>query len=215
MRTTPVAPFPHHGPPPLADAAGEVRRGPGSRARPGWLCAAVAGTARATWALATVPARRSALTASPWPTVAAGSATALARGLRLFRLHACPLRRFGRREEFTLARGEFGEDRGIGRGAGERRPDLRLPQQTADVAALLGQFQGDDGAGSAGTSGPPGAVQVRLVLTRRVGVHHEADVVDVDPAGRDVGCDEGARSEEHTSELQSRFDLVCRLLLEK
>src|SRR5437868_13311485 len=26
---------------------------------------------------------------------------------------------------------------------------------------------------------------------------------------------EGRRSEEHTSELQSRFDLVCRLLLEK
>src|SRR5699024_11233245 len=27
--------------------------------------------------------------------------------------------------------------------------------------------------------------------------------------------EEGTRSEEHTSELQSRFDLVCRLLLEK
>src|SRR5699024_11872799 len=27
--------------------------------------------------------------------------------------------------------------------------------------------------------------------------------------------DAGSRSEEHTSELQSRFDLVCRLLLEK
>src|SRR5438067_8748611 len=27
--------------------------------------------------------------------------------------------------------------------------------------------------------------------------------------------DAGTRSEEHTSELQSRFDLVCRLLLEK
>src|SRR5699024_12421305 len=27
--------------------------------------------------------------------------------------------------------------------------------------------------------------------------------------------DEKSRSEEHTSELQSRFDLVCRLLLEK
>src|SRR5207249_5147917 len=26
---------------------------------------------------------------------------------------------------------------------------------------------------------------------------------------------QGSRSEEHTSELQSRFDLVCRLLLEK
>src|SRR5699024_11882748 len=29
-----------------------------------------------------------------------------------------------------------------------------------------------------------------------------------------LGCGE-ERSEEHTSELQSRFDLVCRLLLEK
>src|SRR5437868_9953985 len=28
-------------------------------------------------------------------------------------------------------------------------------------------------------------------------------------------ADEAVRSEEHTSELQSRFDLVCRLLLEK
>src|SRR5207249_7534279 len=28
-------------------------------------------------------------------------------------------------------------------------------------------------------------------------------------------CTDGGRSEEHTSELQSRFDLVCRLLLEK
>src|SRR5699024_649517 len=31
----------------------------------------------------------------------------------------------------------------------------------------------------------------------------------------DVICEECTRSEEHTSELQSRFDLVCRLLLEK
>src|SRR5690349_22678135 len=30
-----------------------------------------------------------------------------------------------------------------------------------------------------------------------------------------VGGDTSARSEEHTSELQSRRDLVCRLLLEK
>src|SRR5437868_8936163 len=30
-----------------------------------------------------------------------------------------------------------------------------------------------------------------------------------------AGCACQARSEEHTSELQSRFDLVCRLLLEK
>src|SRR5699024_11375336 len=40
------------------------------------------------------------------------------------------------------------------------------------------------------------------------------------PDGVEVVLDPGApfagfRSEEHTSELQSRFDLVCRLLLEK
>src|SRR5699024_11831428 len=33
-------------------------------------------------------------------------------------------------------------------------------------------------------------------------------ILPLDPRG-------GSRSEEHTSELQSRFDLVCRLLLEK
>src|SRR5699024_12454611 len=31
----------------------------------------------------------------------------------------------------------------------------------------------------------------------------------------DYKSSKGPRSEEHTSELQSRFDLVCRLLLEK
>src|SRR2546430_9053161 len=33
------------------------------------------------------------------------------------------------------------------------------------------------------------------------------------PAAR--GCPSGSRSEEHTSELQSQSNLVCRLLLEK
>src|SRR2546428_5242395 len=32
---------------------------------------------------------------------------------------------------------------------------------------------------------------------------------------RPLGVERGRRSEEHTSELQSRSDLVCRLLLEK
>src|SRR5699024_11574092 len=40
------------------------------------------------------------------------------------------------------------------------------------------------------------------------GPYDEADAPDEDRI--DLG-----RSEEHTSELQSRFDLVCRLLLEK
>src|SRR5438034_4609654 len=35
------------------------------------------------------------------------------------------------------------------------------------------------------------------------------------PLGPGSSCGEGMRSEEHTSELQSHSDLVCRLLLEK
>src|SRR5207249_10056455 len=43
------------------------------------------------------------------------------------------------------------------------------------------------------------------------------DVAQGDEAGRAIATSAAspARSEEHTSELQSRFDLVCRLLLEK
>src|SRR5690349_23734871 len=51
----------------------------------------------------------------------------------------------------------------------------------------------------------------------QVGLVAEAlrvDLVDVLGAGRS-GREPAARSEEHTSELQSRRDLVCRLLLEK
>src|SRR5699024_12672746 len=42
------------------------------------------------------------------------------------------------------------------------------------------------------------------------------EVLDFALAGKPVAPKDGTdRSEEHTSELQSRFDLVCRLLLEK
>src|SRR5207249_7148378 len=49
--------------------------------------------------------------------------------------------------------------------------------------------------------------------------HHEVLGAVVHDLVLDVVAEEaggaGDRSEEHTSELQSRFDLVCRLLLEK
>src|SRR5689334_22909914 len=73
-------------------------------------------------------------------------------------------------------------------------------------------------------------------LFRSLVVDDVGDTLDVDAAGGDVGADEdvhlavaeraqcllagalaevAVRSEEHTSELQSQFHLVCRLLLEK
>src|SRR5207249_9991093 len=47
-------------------------------------------------------------------------------------------------------------------------------------------------------------------ITRR----YTAEILDYIGPERDVPAPD-MRSEEHTSELQSRFDLVCRLLLEK
>src|SRR5207248_11492205 len=52
--------------------------------------------------------------------------------------------------------------------------------------------------------------------------HPRGDGRDRQPGDADAGADalravaaDGPRSEEHTSELQSPYDLVCRLLLEK
>src|SRR5699024_12511436 len=56
-----------------------------------------------------------------------------------------------------------------------------------------------------------GALQPRVLRQScRVGVERGGD-----RGARWYGCGPRLRSEEHTSELQSRFDLVCRLLLEK
>src|SRR2546422_6448498 len=54
----------------------------------------------------------------------------------------------------------------------------------------------------------------RLQYSGRAGRAGGADQGRRD-GGRDTGAHVGDRSEEHTSELQSRLHLVCRLLLEK
>src|SRR5699024_11697227 len=63
-------------------------------------------------------------------------------------------------------------------------------------------------------------VGVITSIEKQEGTHLSRCVVDCGEYGHDIRITTGApnifvRSEEHTSELQSRFDLVCRLLLEK
>src|SRR5260221_7322363 len=59
-------------------------------------------------------------------------------------------------------------------------------------------------------------VDVRLVVDRRDGLVQRRQAIDRNRiAGASHGDDGRRRSEEHTSELQSHSDLVCRLLLEK
>jgi hypothetical protein len=59
--------------------------------------------------------------------------------------------------------------------------------QSGDFGGLVGQDQGDHGAGRAGACGASGAVQIRLGLGRWVEVHHLVDPVHVQAAGGDVG----------------------------
>src|SRR5437868_7489448 len=57
-----------------------------------------------------------------------------------------------------------------------------------------------------------------LAIGREAGVGLNPQVAGepVDVPAIDLGVESNpCRSEEHTSELQSRFDIVCRLLLEK
>src|SRR5689334_23959639 len=64
----------------------------------------------------------------------------------------------------------------------------------------------------------PISVEARAGEARRDALGIEEQLPDVIGGGahRDLLFDlQGARSEEHTSELQSQFHLVCRLLLEK
>src|SRR5690606_42165925 len=63
------------------------------------------------------------------------------------------------------------------------------------------------GFGRRGTRSRPGPAPGRLRLAGRERLRPDRDLPDADL--------EPARSEEHTSELQSRENLVCRLLLEK
>src|SRR5438132_4535427 len=69
---------------------------------------------------------------------------------------------------------------------------------------------------------PPAARTRGLELLRAFGVDHRATALPRQLSGGEAqrvaiarALAERARSEEHTSELQSHSDLVCRLLLEK
>src|SRR5690606_24072301 len=62
---------------------------------------------------------------------------------------------------------------------------------------------------------PAGQVDLRCENGRPDHVRQGAQGTRVLGGPRCAGCDRPERSEEHTSELQSRENLVCRLLLEK
>src|SRR5204862_5232828 len=68
---------------------------------------------------------------------------------------------------------------------------------------------------AAGTGVLAGYEVKDVKITLIDGSYHEVDSSEIDFVIRTVQQGNFDRSEEHTSELQSRRDLVCRLLLEK
>src|SRR5207247_5647913 len=91
-----------------------------------------------------------------------------------------------------------------------RRVDAVIPTASmADIAFLLIIFF------MLTTSFSPVKMSVDLAeAANREEVEKLAAIIAIGPNG-DIEISDGLRSEEHTSELQSRVDLVCRLLLEK
>src|SRR5207249_7172711 len=111
---------------------------------------------------------------------------------------------------------------------GDRRWRELLERHNELVRLELDRFQGREiktiGDGFLATfDGPSRAIQCarsirdsvhQIGVEIRAGIHTgECELMDNDVGG--IAVHTASRSEEHTSELQSRFDLVCRLLLEK
>src|SRR5207249_4203212 len=63
--------------------------------------------------------------------------------------------------------------------------------------------------------GSLGGTFARIAAEEEDHVDHAMAILRTERARDAQRFDDKVRSEEHTSELQSRFDLVCRLLLEK
>src|SRR5690606_40221662 len=97
-------------------------------------------------------------------------------------------------------------------GPNGRVADQYRPRQYTATSGPVGGGTAGFNPGAAGTGG----AELRLPLAQPAGRQQPAFAARVALcAGRipDRRC--GGRSEEHTSELQSRENLVCRLLLEK
>src|SRR5690606_20991553 len=84
----------------------------------------------------------------------------------------------------------------------------------ADAVVVAVGRRGEEAVLVPGAPLPSGAASALGKLLPALGVSGKADEVVRVAAGKELAADV-VRSEEHTSELQSRENLVCRLLLEK
>src|SRR5207249_6356732 len=87
---------------------------------------------------------------------------------------------------------------------------MHLAQERIVILKVFDPFGRDD---RVKTAVGPGKRAIQVYLLKGRSEMHDRFGIDVRADGGEAALSK--RSEEHTSELQSRFDLVCRLLLEK
>jgi len=80
----------------------------------------------------------------------------------------------------------------IGANAVVFRFETRLVHELLNNTILFGTSNADDKSGCTCTSSTTGAVQVILVIAWQVNIQNQVDVIDVDTASCNVGCDEHA-----------------------
>src|SRR5207248_2324653 len=117
-------------------------------------------------------------------------------------------------DRFEISRADGSGGRARGGAIARRRPRAcarvrRLLR--GDGAGGAKPARGRDAAGAAGNGGAAGAALSGVRARSRFGPARDEGSAD----RRAAAARRGERSEEHTSELQSPYDLVCRLLLEK
>src|SRR5699024_12851192 len=103
--------------------------------------------------------------------------------------------------------------RAVSSSTSRRPPPAPLSPYTTLFRSVLGLHGGEH-------RGPQilvaeGTARGTLLLAEPGGLESLVPGAEADRGGLVAGDEALKRSEEHTSELQSRFDLVCRLLLEK
>src|SRR2546422_4378566 len=99
--------------------------------------------------------------------------------------------------------------------AARHAPGGSVEEQEAGEVSLRAAARSEAAAGApAGERGAP-CIRPRVPPPRRTGDRLQADAHGVEGGVQEGEVPGHVRSEEHTSELQSRLHLVCRLLLEK
>src|SRR5690625_5979531 len=84
-----------------------------------------------------------------------------------------------------------------------------------ESAAVAACHKGDRNPALIIASGSSDPMDIVIRIVGYIVVDNDRDPFNIDPPCEDIGGHNHGRSEEHTSELQSRGHLVCRLLLEQ